>query len=160
MPTLIAKKHIEMCLNPSKTSRTITFVIELRQLDSHCRDYTDLSTLANTYELSVCGSTRKNGCICQMQDEIISYRDRVRKEDLEKFDKIIKLWKKYHLNTLHAGTKAQEDAIAKAHISGGYTDHCKYLESINLLVDRGYKYGTDWLCQQLPDDVINTIKDL
>ena len=38
-----------------------------------------------------------------------------------------------------------------------YTAECKYLEERNMLVDRGYEYGTSWLCTTFPKDELLTI---
>jgi hypothetical protein len=77
----------------------------------------------------------------------------------KKVQRLVEIWKKYHLNDLNAGTINQENALKN--ISGhDYTEQCKYLESVNLLYDNGYKYGTSWLFRQIPEDVIQEIKEL
>ena len=80
-----------------------------------------------------------------------------------KFNEIYRLWKLYHLNDMHAGTPKQEAAVADWVAKGNRYDYytvCNYLELIDLLVDDGYKYGTSWLYEAIPDDDLNKIKEL
>lgn len=80
------------------------------------------------------------------------------------------MWKKYHLNDMHAGTPRQEKALEEAVANGklatygasNYEETCAYLESIDLLEDKEflvenkdgepvpYKYGHGWLAQEIP----------
>lgn len=79
------------------------------------------------------------------------------------FVEILDLWRKYHLNYCHAGTEAQERAIKEWQEQGNrynYDDVCKYLESKNLLVDNGHKYGTAWLYREIPAKDLARIKAL
>ena len=64
---------------------------------------------------------------------------------------------------MHAGTEIQEAALLEAGITGSAADYrkcCDYLESINLLVDDGYKFGTGWLKREIPAEDIVEIKKL
>lgn len=65
-------------------------------------------------------------------------------------------WNRWHLNHLRAGTRKQMEALEGWKKTNSYTYEraCKYLESIGLLVDNGYKYGTEWLKEEVPDDVL------
>lgn len=80
------------------------------------------------------------------------------------FKKLHKLWKAYHLNDLHPGTVKQEQALDDAEKLGvkvsSYDDSCKYLESIGLLEDDGYKYGSSWLYREIPEDDLKEITSL
>lgn len=80
------------------------------------------------------------------------------------FKEIYRLHKLYHLNGMHAGTIKQEQALDDAEKAGvrlfDYDDSCKYLESIGLLEDDGYKYGTKWLYREIPEEDLKIIKDL
>lgn len=77
------------------------------------------------------------------------------------FQELYRLHSLYHLNSLHAGTVKQEDAL---HNSGkrfhNYDDQCKYLESVGLLYDGDYKYGTAWLYREIPENDLNKIKSM
>lgn len=80
------------------------------------------------------------------------------------FKKIHELWKKYHLNGMHAGTKKQEDALKSTKWGGVnanyYKEQCEFLDALNLLVDNGYKYGTGWLLEEIPSDDLEVIKSI
>lgn len=69
--------------------------------------------------------------------------------------RLVELWHKYHLNGMNAGTEKQEEALKKWReknkIEGwAYDDEVKYLKSIKLYEDKGYKYGSSWLYRELP----------
>lgn len=83
------------------------------------------------------------------------------------FKFLIDVWKRYHLNDVKAGTKKQEEALSKAEAEGkldmnldSYNRSCKYLESIGLLDDNGYKFGTDWLFEEIPSGIIEKLKTI
>lgn len=80
------------------------------------------------------------------------------------FKKLHRLWKAHHLNDMHAGTVKQEQALDDARKSGKhlccYEDSCKYLESVGLLDDNGYKYGSKCLYREIPEDDLKEIISL
>lgn len=79
------------------------------------------------------------------------------------FEELYDLWKKYHLNDMHPGTPKQEQALRKAHLTNwanDYTKCCEYLESINLLYDDGYKFGSGWLKEEIPEEDLKRINKL
>lgn len=90
------------------------------------------------------------------------------------FQEIYDLWKKYHLNDMHAGTPAQEkalrDAVATGELSASsnYTEQVAYLKSIRLYVDdsvkdakgEAYRYGHGWLYEPIPVEDIIRIENL
>ena len=74
---------------------------------------------------------------------------------------ICDMWRKYHLNDMHAGTPKQEEALNKAGITKWADDYdiCrKYLASIGLLYDNGYKFGSAWLKEEIPTEDLEEIK--
>jgi hypothetical protein len=76
----------------------------------------------------------------------------------ELYKRIYEVWTEYHLNDLQSGTKIQTEALTKElHRADHYTEACKYLASIGLFEDRGYKYGHGWLCREIPAEVIEEI---
>ncbi len=77
--------------------------------------------------------------------------------------KLLDIWDRWHLNTMRAGTPRQQEIIRpwlKRTPNKDYTEQCNYLFSHGLLIDDGYKYGTAWLYEPLPDDVITFISGL
>ena len=100
--------------------------------------------------LSIMGESKPDGSFWQIYDKI--------KPTNSEQTKIIEIWKKYHLNHLHAWTIKQERALEWKNLE--YKDACKYLESIWLYEDEGYKYWSKWLYQPLPEEVISFIEGL
>lgn len=77
--------------------------------------------------------------------------------------KLLDIWDRWHLNTMRAGTPRQQEILRpwlKRTPNKDYTEQCDYLFSHGLLIDDGYKYGTAWLYEPLPDDVITFISGL
>lgn len=73
------------------------------------------------------------------------------------------LWERWHLNDMRAGTPKQEEAVRqwrKVNKNASYKDTCEMLESINLLVDNGYRYGSAWLKEEVPLDVLKWLFSL
>ena len=102
----------------------------------------------------------------QCLDDIYKCFDRTR-EDFKLFETIYHMWSKWHLNDLHAGTIAQEEAVDEYFIrmnkSYEYVEAKKYLESIGLLYDKDendYQYGTSWLYREIDPKDLETIKSL
>lgn len=108
-------------------------------------------------------NTRHTDVVCagQCLDEIVKRTiDLYANRTLDTFLYIYSLWKKYHLNDMHAGTPEQEEAVNKWKEAGNkydYTEACKYLESIGLyevpyksLEFTGiYAYGSAWLYREI-----------
>lgn len=74
------------------------------------------------------------------------------------------VWNEWHLNDMKAGTPEQE-AYLKAHEFPGYpVSHYDWaselLEKAGLNPDNGYKYGSAWLRQEVPDNVIDFLQSL
>ena len=104
----------------------------------------------------------KNNCCGQILDELNEYFG-----NHHTFKEIYKLWKKYHLNDMNAGTIEQEKAIKEHEYLFGemdYTAECEYLKSINMfevpLNGEVYKYGYGWLYREIPIHDLNKIENL
>lgn len=72
------------------------------------------------------------------------------------------IWQRWHLNDMRAGTPKQEEAVRKWRPTAddqGYDAACKMLESIGLLVDNGYRYGSSWLKEEVPVEVLEWLFD-
>jgi len=88
------------------------------------------------------------------------------------FNKIVRLWKLYHLNDMHSGTPGQEQAIKKYFEETGqaynYEKACEYLKSIGLYsisaffadryrttaenIYKPFLYGHEWLFWEIPEE--------
>lgn len=86
----------------------------------------------------------------------------------KEFKTIFEMWKKHHLNDMHAGTEAQEKALdehdavseLKLRYASNYKEACNFLEEKGLLIDNGYKYGTGWIKREIPSEDLKKIKEL
>lgn len=80
----------------------------------------------------------------------------------EAIKEILDIWDENHLNDLKAGTKKQEQALNrwKDRPKGeSYSADVDYLKSKNLYNDRGYKYGSAWLVEDLPKNIITKLNN-
>jgi hypothetical protein len=78
------------------------------------------------------------------------------------FTQVYWLWKRYHLNDLHAGTPVQEYALEHAPFpkNADYTVRCEYLKSIGLYEVGGFKYGHGWLTETIEPHDLELIKSI
>ena len=72
-------------------------------------------------------NSKHTDCVCggQCLDEVAKY------VKSDKFKKIYRLWKQYHLNDMHAGTEKQEEVLKAAGLNSFANDYskcCDYLE--------------------------------
>jgi hypothetical protein len=99
----------------------------------------------------------------QMHDEIQKYFGHD-----PKVKRILEVWKRWHLNTMRAGSPAQEDFLRQYDTKGvpsTYEMRCVWLKRAGLNPDpnylikgKPYEYGHAWLREELPQDVIDEIK--
>lgn len=94
------------------------------------------------------------------------------KVDSSVYSFLIQMWKKYHLNDLHAGTPEQEKCLDEhrevcelhevAYGYDHYTACCETLKEYGLyevdLDGKPYKYGHAWLYRPVPDDDLAKIR--
>jgi len=112
---------------------------------------------ANGNGIHICG---------QCLDDINKHRKELR--DTKLWDTIYRLWKEYHLNDMHAGTKEQEAEVNKYLEETGkvydYIDVCNHLKDVGLyevqVNGNPYRYGSSWLYWEIPEDDLNLIKSI
>jgi hypothetical protein len=138
----------------------VEITIKIEYKDSAI-SYIDFEKLINVPVILICGAiwdgrhydiVRGGQCI----DEIYKY---VR---TPKVKRIMQIWEQYHLNDMKSGSKKQTDALElwrkENNITGwDYAAACEYLKSIDLYMDKGYKYGTAWLYMPVPVEIINEL---
>lgn len=134
-------------------------------------------------ELSICGDVW-NACHTdiimggQCLDSIVEYRDQLSPANRDLFDFLHDLWKKYHLNGMHAGTPEQEAYVEKLVTENRYEDYdykkiCEALKEAGLyeveftgktigkMYDHEpYRYGAAWVIEDLPGDVLLKVEHL
>ena len=122
-------------------------------------------------EFSVCGNlwnVTHTDIICggQCVDDLFwEYGKQMQNPKL--YAEILELWKKYHLNGMHAGTEEQEDAIAEWKAEGNKYD---YKAICQMLIDKGlyevevdgepYLYGHGWLYREIPEYTLERIRKI
>jgi len=88
--------------------------------------------------------------------------------DTDKLNELIKIWNRWHLNNLRAGSPNQESALRNTKITRAfYPQAIAYLESLGLHPDpnclvngKPYSYGSRWLKEELPEEVIKYLESL
>ena len=143
--------------SPNRKSNLVTVDVRLSE-DKFGRPALGISDAIwnNLHTDIICGG--------QCLDDLAEYE----LENQQLFNFLYAMWKKYHLNDMHAGTPEQEEAINKWKADGhvyDYAEACKYLESIGLyeveyhgLEFNGmYKYGHGWLYQPIEEDDLDKL---
>jgi hypothetical protein len=146
-----------------RKSCALEVTIEIRQVDPRegQRDI-DLNHVTTPfYELSITAdvwNNRKTDIIMggQMYDALTKFAP------TKRVKRIVELWKRYHLNAMNAGTRLQSELLATYPPDEryDYTTACKRLADNDLYIDRGYAYGSAWLVEFLPVDVIIELAEL
>jgi hypothetical protein len=88
----------------------------------------------------------------------------------KRVQRICSLWDRYHLNGMKCGTRRQNkyldahraeyESLASEKGRNYYGAACELLSSANLLVNRGYRYGSAWLYEPIPVRKLAEIKRL
>ena len=126
-------------------------------------------------ELSICGNvwnTTHTDIVCGGQ--CLGEMAKIIKDP--KFQKIHEVWKKWHLNGMHAGTPEQEAKIEWWKSLGNKYDYDKVCEmlkkcglyeveftgkTVGKVYDHEpYKYGHGWIINDLPDEVVEFVKEV
>ena len=136
-----------------RRNHLVTVDLELRDT-KHGPEFSCRGTIWNT---------RKTDCVCggQCLDTIAEYV----KAPL--FREILRFWKLYHLNSMHAGTPEQEAAIKIWEDQGNryeYKAVCEMLKDLGLYEveheGKPYKYGHGWLYQPIPEADLQRIREI
>lgn len=126
----------------------------------------DLEPVSAFWELAVTGLVSHNArpdddgiSACgQIVDDVVRlYPERI---DLAR---IAAIWERWHLNDLKAGTREQTAALnsfwrgEEKNPLDWYDRSVAYLAEAKLLEDRGYRFGSQWLVEPLPEAVLREI---
>lgn len=123
----------------------------------------DLEPVNDKYlSVSICGEIWNNlhtDIIAggQLVDEIAKLIPSKRVKRIEE------LWNRWHLNDMKSGTVTQQNWV-RIHLAltgkrYDYGEICQEMPQ-NILVDRGYKYGSAWLVDLVPPEVVEELKQL
>ena len=159
----------EVVFIPSKKGGNRMYLeIELRsrQHQNGVVDYETLEEITDMddiFYLSICGKERKNGCSCQKDELFARNIPYFKKSEQELATKLLNIWREYHLNDMKAGNIEQQAVLkefADNHCWLSYDDAVEVLKERDLLVSRGYRYGSNWLYERIPDDILEFLKSL
>ncbi len=107
------------------------------------------------------------GSCGQIIDELLTVRP---EGDLtpEQITELHAVWNRWHLNDMNAGSPAQEKFLREHPVEDGYDEAKMALTKANLNPDPNYshvggvpyEYGTAWVGEELPEDVITFLESL
>ena len=147
-------------------SQVMTLRLEIKKDDRPSQDYETLDKTESHDEISISGDLKEKGALGRPRDSSWGQvLDNIESPTGE-LKEIVSLWKRYHLNDLHAGTKKQEDALKLKFPEGSnankyvHDEQVQYLKSVGLYSDRGYEYGTGWLVEKVPSNVKKRLIEL
>ena len=130
----------------------------------HLGDKVYIRILFKDKRLSIVGVDRplRNGdCVgncCQIVDDI--HRIKNPKIGRSTLLKVQQIWKRWHLNDMRAGNPVQEEFLRANGRCQDYTETCKKLEEAGILEHDGYRYGSKWLFEEVPQDVLEFLNTL
>ncbi len=133
--------------------------------------------------LSITGNEGKDHCgqivMSLRPNHFISFADGW---DEEKVAKLLAVWERWHLNSIVPGTPAQMAIIrqkqveidlvdslhreaphayaSKMGFDSYYSMELSWLAAVGLSSDNGYRFGTKWLREEVPNDIIDWLKAL
>ncbi len=91
----------------------------------------------------------------------------------DEFEELLDIWDKYHLNDLTAGTERQEKIIEEHKDDPKYNKFDKFLDRPRAILedfdaepdketegfgDEGYSFGSQWLFEPLPENVVDFVE--
>lgn len=118
------------------------------------RSYIDLSPVTEYNALTIEWEIWRN-CVCkyagQCQDTVKEYSNELNAD----INYLLEIQEKYHLNDLRPGTKEQIAYLSQL----GITTYDKAVDALDKAgLNTPYKYGSGWLVQELPQEVVSNIK--
>jgi hypothetical protein len=126
-------------------------------LDFNCKIYIEITEHDSFKRLSI------SGVIFERDEETGWGQIREKVKDIIPA-RLYQIWERWHLNDMRAGTFVQEEILRQAKDKGAdlstYEKACDYLHEFDVLVDDGYKYGSAWLKEELPQEVIDYLSVL
>lgn len=140
---IICKKKINCgkcdAMHRGRKDCTAIIELELRVEHNHYdnKDYIEFSACGEVYHTA----TRCMYCGGQCIDTIAKLIP------TKRIKRICEVWKRYHLNGIHAGCEHQR------HLEHEAFEHIREICPVC-----GYSFGTAWRCEELPAEIIEEIK--
>ena len=156
----IFKKTLQfptVCVGVGKGQGFKTVKVEIRLATQLCKDWETLKEKQMyVFTAMASGKGHYGQCLDFVQENAEKYM--IPEERRALYNRIYEIWREYHLNDLQSGTKKQTALLTEElHRADHYREACKYLESVGLFEDRGYKYGHGWLCKEIPTEIVAEI---
>lgn len=141
----------------------VEVVIELREREPVAPKLSiDLEPVETYTELSIVGEVWRPDRRDINQGGQCVETIREHRPDDKDVQRLCDIWERWHLNGMMAGTRPQRDAVEEwmegreeRYDFAAAQDHLLERE---LLTDRGYKYGSAWLCEPLPEEIADELR--
>lgn len=106
--------------------------------------------------LNVSGDIRNSSeqCISEIRYKYIEGAPSFQKK--AELARLLEIWERYHMNNVNPGTPKQMEIIRGTGLE--YKDALELLDEHDLKIDDGHLYGSKWLFEEIPKDVIKDIK--
>lgn len=121
-------------------------------------DGTRLSISGTTWEWTNYGTWRETGGGQNLDDLIQHF------VDMPNAKRLYEIWDRWHLNDMNAGDVAQEAYLRRLKEDGwkykGYDRTSVVLEMAGLNPHNGYTYGHAWKFEQVPEKIIEELRNM
>jgi|ERR1051326_1916842 hypothetical protein len=150
-----------------RTRYRVEIEVALRPLQRVAPELTiDLQpAAADARELSICAIIYRNGrdySAGQCRETVLSVL--ASHPAIADVKRLCELWERWHLNGMRPDTRVQREALKDmepaVYPQSHYDKACAHLEAKGLLLDRGYRYGSAWLSEPLPSDVVAEVESI
>jgi hypothetical protein len=153
-------KFPTVCCGIGKGKGFKTLTIDVKLARQMCRDWDTMQDKEMyVFTASGNGMGRWGQCLDTFKKQAEPYI--ITEEKRELFNRIVDIWSNYHLNEMQSGTKTQTEILLNKdrtlHYASRYAEACKFLYEKGRLYDKGYKYGSGWLCKPIQVPVIDEI---
>lgn len=146
----------------TNTSTTYKKTLNLGKVDARGTDrknnLVEVAIELDRNRLSICGNVWNSrhtdiNSGGQNYEEIAELFPRSRK-----VQRIVEVWKRWHLNDMNAGDAVQEAWLRENGHGKDYAETCEKLREAGLLVHDDYQYGTAWKTEELPQEIVDEVK--
>jgi len=126
---------------------------------NECERYTEITLSASVWRKGDRANDPSSSGQCL--DEIRAHWG----DDDEDVRELVALWERWHLGGMRAGCREQEDFLREHPVEARYPEShfekaSEALAAAGLNPCRGYKYGTAWLVERAPEDVVKRVVEL
>lgn len=165
MEKVIFKRHIklwEIAYNSKRRINLVTIEVKIKEVTGDGKTI-DLELVNSWKTLSISGNIWDN-LQTDYNPDIVSGGqniDEIRKHFRTNIQvrRIHDIWKQYHLNDLKSATRRQAELLKECD-SYDYSVRKAFLLGKGLLNDNGHRYGSGWLIEIIPDEIIQEVQEI